>query len=997
MSRLRSLPTALASSGALAVWLGLCPRLEAQAGLTGGSFEGTVRSEAGLGLDGATVTLIASSGGLARTGTTDDGGRYRIAALALDTYLLRVEHEGFHPLVRDGVRLGVGQVLVVDVTLALARSETVSVQVEGRGSGNEGAAVAARVGETPIERLPANGRDYVSFSLLTPGVVSERTPPTGSTTSSGLSFAGQRARSNHIMVDGFDNDDSFTGAMAASFSQEAVREFQVLVAAAPAEFGHAAGGIVNTVTRSGTKDWHGSAFFFLRDRALNAKEHFEQFDVFGNSIDAPKAPFHQDQWGATLGGPLRQQRTFAFLSFERRDAEASNVVTIDPGVAAALEEAGFPVTLGSAPYLQATWSALARVDHVFAPEHRLAVRTHVSHRTNENVEPFGGIVARSHGAVQQRTDWGIALAATDVIGAGWLNEARLQVLRGDQAISALDPLCGGPCRDVHQGGPEVTIPGLAIVGRQLNTPQLRGNVDLQLADTLTRTVGAHTLKAGFDFDYVWRDGGLAQDFGGRYIFTALPAIPGLVPRPLTALEAFEQGLPALYFQGYGSTTASGRSHLLSLFMQDRWRFRRSLTIEAGLRYQRYALGLQPVTVSNVGGTTLTYEVPDRGDLAPRLSVTYDPAGRGRTILRGSFGLFHEDPLLITALVTEIVNGRTLRLLRASLPLSAQAWQSPDHQLPEPSSPYPRFVQVAGPDYNVAYSRQVSIGWTQELGRGLMLSVDGLAVRGRGLIGNVDYNPLVPGLGPGRRPNDREGQAGTSSSVNQFLNYGEGWYRALVLSLHKRMGHGFEAQASYTLADADDTVSDLVGQVNVTEDPGSGRNPRDPTGPPLEFDPSSFRGPSAVDQRHRFVLSVLGQLPWRLRPSAIVTLGSGRPYTALSGVDSNGDGLTVSDRARRNPQDAATRVQRNGELLPGYATVDARLARVFALPRHTSLEVLVEGFNIFNRVNYSEVNNVFGPGAFPGQPQRDSAGRVSYGLMTKAYAPRQVQVAARLSF
>jgi hypothetical protein len=848
-----------------------------------------------------------------------------------------------------------------------------------------------------IEGLPANGRDFVAFSLLTPGVVAERAPPTGPTTSSGLSFAGQRARSNHVMVDGFDNDDVYTGAVAASFSQEAVREFQVLAASAPAEFGHASGGTVNTVTKSGTNEWHGSAFFFLRDRALNSKERFEKYDVLGNPIDAPKAPFHQDQWGATLGGPIRKDRTFAFLSLERLDADASNFVTIDDGTAAALEASGFPVELGSVPYAQGTWSGLLKLDHGFAPDHRVTVRAHLSDRTNENVEPFGGIVARSRGAVQLRTDWGVAVAASDVFDSGWLNEARLQVLSGSQAVYGLDPRCGGACRDVDQGGPEVTLPGLAVVGRQLNTPQIRRNLDLQVADTLTRAVGRHTVKAGFDLDLVWRDGEFAQDFGGRYVFTAIPAIPGVSAGPLTSLEAFEAGLPALYVQGYGTTTASGRSRLVSVFAQDRFRPTSRLAVEAGLRYQRYALGIPPVAVSDLGGATYVFEVPDRGDLAPRLSFSFDPTGTGRNSVRGSYGVFHEDPLLAVAFVTDFVNGRTVRLLRGGLPLAAEAWRSPGHRLPLPSSPFPSVVQVASPGFRVPYSRQLSIGWTQALGRDVTLSVDGLAVRSHRLIGVVDYNPLLPALGPGRRPNDSGDQAGTSASVNQFNSVDRGWYRGLVVAVRKRPSHGFEALASYTLSEAEDTSSDMFGQANIAEDPGFGRDPHDREGPPLGFDTGPSRGPSAVDQRHRFVLSALGRLPWGLQLSGILTVGSGRPFTALSGVDSNGDGVAATDRARRDPQDAASRVGRNAERLPGTATLDARLSRSIALSRDASLEMMVEAFNLFDRVNYSEVNNVFGPGAFPEEPQRDSAGRVTYGRYTRAYPPRQVQLAARFSF
>jgi Carboxypeptidase regulatory-like domain len=193
------------------VLLMLAAPASAQTGLTGGAVQGTVRSETGQPLGDVTVSLVAESTGITRMVVTDAEGGYRLAALPLGTYRLRVERKGFRPLERDGLTPAVGQVLVVDVSLALARSETVSVHHEGTASGNEGASVAARVGERPIEALPAHGRDFVAFSLLTPGVTAERTPPTGPTTSSGLSFAGQRARANHVMVDGFDNDDAYTG------------------------------------------------------------------------------------------------------------------------------------------------------------------------------------------------------------------------------------------------------------------------------------------------------------------------------------------------------------------------------------------------------------------------------------------------------------------------------------------------------------------------------------------------------------------------------------------------------------------------------------------------------------------------------------------------------------------------------------------------------------------------------------------------------------------
>src|SRR5262249_54452185 len=155
--------------------------------------------------------------------------------------------------------------------------------------------------------------------------------------------------------------------------------------------------------------------------------------------------------------------------------------------------------------------------------------------------------------------------------------------------------------------------------------------------------------------------------------------------------------------------------------------------------------------------------------------------------------------------------------------------------------FPSTVQVAGPGFRVPDARQLSLGWAQQLGRDTTLTVDLLDVRTRNLVGVVDYNPLVPALGRGRRPDDRAGQSGTSTSSFQFTNSGDGWYRGLVVGVRKRMSHGFEALVSYTLSEAEDTVSDMFGQANIAEDPGLGRDPGDRAGLPVGFDPSSFRG------------------------------------------------------------------------------------------------------------------------------------------------------------
>jgi hypothetical protein len=215
------------------------------------------------------------------------------------------------------------------MSVAVAREE-VTVVADSPLVDPRQTAVSSVVRQQQVEDLPIDGRNFMSFTVITPGVTTDRTPQQGATGTSGLSFTGQRGRSNNIMVDGLDNNDPTVGAVRATFSQEAIREFQVLTNSYSAEFGKAAGGVVNIVTKSGTNELRGTAFGYYRDEALNARDHFERFDPFGNPIAREKAPFRQAQWGGVFGGPVRRDGTFFFGSFERLAVDVNNFVTIDP-------------------------------------------------------------------------------------------------------------------------------------------------------------------------------------------------------------------------------------------------------------------------------------------------------------------------------------------------------------------------------------------------------------------------------------------------------------------------------------------------------------------------------------------------------------------------------------------------------------------------------------------------------------------------------------------
>ena len=474
----------------------------AQARLTGADLEGVVKDESGDVLADAAVTIANSDTAVARTIETDGHGRFRAPALPLGRYSITIDRAGFATLRREGLVLVLGESARLELTMKVAAvEEAVTVVAETPVVDAGHTAVSTVVSQEQVQNLPINGRNFLSFTVMTPGVTTDRTPQQGALATSGLSFTGQRGRSNNITVDGFDNNDPTVGAVRATFSQEAVREFQVLTNSYSAEFGKAAGGVVNIVTRSGTNDVRGTAFGYYRDEALNAKDHFERFDPFGNPLDREKAPFGQVQWGGVLGGPIRKAKTFFFGSFERLAVEANNFVNIDPHAATVLGANGFPVELGHVPYEIRTTDVLGKIDHQFSPTSALVVRANVGTVLNENVEPFGGLVARSRGAVLLRDDVSIAVSHTHVFGRV-VNEARIQFARQDFSVQSLDPTCGGPCETDDSGGPTLELPGVASVGRQRFTPQLRKNDRYQLTETVSFAAGGHSFKAGVDANYL---------------------------------------------------------------------------------------------------------------------------------------------------------------------------------------------------------------------------------------------------------------------------------------------------------------------------------------------------------------------------------------------------------------------------------------------------------------------------------------------------------------
>jgi hypothetical protein len=978
----------------------------AQSRSTSADLVGTVTDESGAVLPGATVTATNLDTNLQRVVVSGADGRFDVLALPPATYRVRAELVGFSPHVFEGVELRLGSLISLEVTLRVAGvEEKVTVAAESPLLNLQQAVIANVVSAPQIERLPINGRSFISFSLITPGVIADRMPFQGATATSGLSFGGQRARSNNVTVDGLDNNDDVVGSVRATFSQEAVREFQVMAQSYSAEFGKASSGVVNIVTKSGTNVPSGSLFGYFRDDALNAKEYFEKFEPSGLAIDLPKAPYSQKQYGGVFGGPVKKDHTFFFGAFERLDADANNFVTIDdttnvvvPGqpprtAARILRDAGFAFDTGHVPYNVTANQSVVKLDHNIRSTQTLSFRYSYADGYNENTEPWGGLVAKSRGALMDNRDHMFAASYQAVLSSQTVNELRFQIAARDQKVLPLDPTCISICDKPDEGGPTVEIGGVAQVGRHRVNPQLRPSRRYQVLDTLSYQSGRHYWKAGFDFNVIEHpDQVLPLHFGGRYIFTPLPAIPGVLPAPISGIQAFALGLPAAYVQGYGDPYVTYTNSDLAGFVQDSWRLNTRITLQAGVRYQTQFWPERSFTVPGYGAYAVS---GDRNNVAPRVGLSWDVPGQSATSLHVAYGVYFDNVISAAYGVADIIDGTPagVQTLVARFPQSLPAWNAPGRRLPQSAvGSFPSLMFALDPDLQTSYAHQFSAGVDRVLGQ-MTLSANVAYIRGLDQIGTIDYNPLVPALGAGRRPEDVDGRAGTSASILQYTSYGDTWYRGLSLVARRRFTGRAQFLASYVLSKAEDTSSDFQS-FYIPQNNGAGRDPNNKAGLPVGFDSKAERGPSQQDQRHRFVFSGWYEAPAGIQISGIVNVGSGVPFNILAGTDLNGDGdggNFPSDRARRTAGDPSSALSRNFGRLPAEATVDIRVSRRFPLRRTVTVEPIFEVFNLFNRANFTDVNNVFGVGTYPSAPSS------TYGQFLRAAPPRQAQLAARLLF
>ena len=712
--------------------------------MAAGDLHVTVKDPRGNLVTNATVTARNLAKGLVRTANGDGEGGYSARQLPPGTYSVTVDATGFSGILNTGVAITVGGLVELPVTLSVATGkEVVEVSSQAELVETSRSSTTDTIGQRRIDNLPINGRNYINFTLTDSQVVRDNAPNTGAAPTSGLNMSGQRARSNLVNVDGADATDNSTNGVRSTVSQEAVQEFQIITNSYAAEYGRASGGVVNIITRSGSNDFHGDVYGYLRNRNFQAVNPFST---------VPDPAYTRVQAGVAFGGAIKKDKTFYYFAYEvtrRHETGFSSIgqgnfglspfdasaffgapagsvnlqltpdqiaflanpavdatVAVSPAYAGEVGQylglvgassgmavngawplgltggcpglSGFPTScnpttepcfvpgsyqtltsqMGNFPVFEGTSLYSLRLDQNLGANHRLTFRGNVSPSTVTGIEVSGedqpfGQNAYSRTSQQTYRDVAGVFQDTWTIGNNKVNEFRFQYARRGLSYFYNTQIPGG-------SDPAVNIPGYAYFGREPYSFIQRVEQRYQFTDNFSWTVGRHNMKFGGDLNYLPLTATFTVNYGGVYDFgtfgaaslgfvnpdpTALPNFPDLSP-----VQSYGAGLPGDFVQGIGSPSDSFKNIPIGVFWQDSWRVSPTVTLNYGLRYD---VEIPPKFTAPQGLALPAYNLlglqkgiqTDKNNFQPRIGIAWDPRGDGKTVVRASYGLFYDHPLL----------------------------------------------------------------------------------------------------------------------------------------------------------------------------------------------------------------------------------------------------------------------------------------------------------------------------------------------------------------
>jgi hypothetical protein len=1019
---------------------------------TTATLAGHIFDPSGGALPGTVVTVRQVETGLQRSVTADAQGRYSLAALPPGTYEIRAELSGFRPLLRRGVTLTIGEAAVVDLKMTVGGvAEEVTVVAQTSPVNTRSGELSYLVDAQTIEELPLNGRNFTDLALLQPSVVAFPHRDGGSVVAHGLGMSvnGQDPRANVYLLDGTLLNDMTNGpagsAAGTALGMETVQEFRVQTNAYSAEYGRMSGGQINVLTKAGTNDIRGSVYEFHRNDALDAKNYF---DVNG------KPPFTRNQFGGAAGGPLRRDKIFYFVGVEALREDLGKTITStvpdenahrglipDPAQPGSLLNVG--VNAGVLPYLNEyplpNGRNLGDGTALYNFQFNQTLReTFIQGRVDYNAGNDHQLFAR------YTVDDADQYLPTDFpqFPRSFLSRNQFFTAEYRQVLSsrALSTYRAGYSRtrvgqdvEANTSTPLAPfVPGREYVGNidigGINRFGTQSSVDVRF---LQQVLALH-------YDTVFTSGRHLFRFGGigeRYLQDMVNPTFSLGTYSFANVRAFLENR-ATSFIGLtpqGEFDRYWRFWLIGGYAQEEFQISSRLTLNGGLRYEFMTMprdinGRDSALINMTDRTASVgqlYEGPDYNNLSPRVGVAWDVTGDGRTSLRGAYGVYFNTNSSQNLIVTVTNPPTTPRVVFAN-----------------PTFPNPPFDRTSGLsirpiqwDVETPRLQVWNVNVQRELWGGMSATVGYAGSRGTNLLRSNDVNTAAPTTGadglpffPANAP--RQNTAWTTIELKS--SDGDSWYNALILEARRRWADGFMVQSSYTWSKSEDTTQASTFFSDAT----NGTTSAFP-----EYIPDYNKGLSDFHAAHNWVTNFSYDLPWGRsltgvagallngwRFSGIVNIRSGGPLTLF--VQNNrsrsqwqpslGPGIgrdrpsyapgfgpdnsvTGDPDAWFNP--AAFRLQPAGTfgdtgrgdfVGPNLRTVDVSFAKDTAWSRLGDggrVEVRLEVFNIFNRVNFGPPQLIAFAGAADNEAPLASLGRVR-STVTSA---RQMQLGVRVRF
>jgi hypothetical protein len=1035
----------------LALGFILSSHLNAQ-GVTSGTVTGTVTDAAGAVVPSASVQVKNLATGQTQQAATDGQGRYTLADLPIGNYEAQAAAQGFRTTVRRGITLTVGAQAVVDFALQVGQSQqTVTVEAEVSQVDTLSTAVASHVEEKQINDLPLNGRNFTDLVALVPGVA------TGSQVGNGgnnllygvqnnFSVSGSRAEGQAYLLDntdiqGFWNHGSGSGVMGTTLGIEAIEEFSVLTNTYSAQFG-GNGAVVNAASKAGTNGFHGSAYEYFRNSALDARNFFD-----GSSVP----PFRQNQFGGSLGGPIKKDKLFFFVNDEELirslgqtvvanvpDAAAHQGIVngvqyqINPSIKPILDLYPIPATsangVGTVSEVDSTTGnenyLLARVDYNLSSKDSLFVR-YVRDFGDTTLPFLGSPLPPRWPEVGSTRNQFATVEYRRVISPTVVNLARFSFTRTRETDVQQHPnqtpaLNFFPERGQNGG---VNITGLASIGTSIFAPLLEVQNKFPVSDDVIWSHGAHSLRFGGLFSRIQSNFQQQGWWGGFYTFPSM--------------ANFLQGIPSLFQgpePGLTDSYRDFREFEIDGYIHDEWKALPKLTINVGLRYEFVT---NPTTNVHPLKTLInppfgTFEQvpnvfrsnPSTRNFDPRIGIAYDPFGDHKTSIRAGFGIFY-NPIQARSYASGYYFNPPYALAFILFP-----------QFPNPfPGALPPPAQLVGVDYNTTvtpHMYQWNFNIQRQLFEATSLTVGYVGSRGLHLYGARDINPVLPtvvngqtvygiprGLTNSCPPPNPASCAGIGSNprlnpagaaLSSEAPVADSNYHSLQVGLNRRFSHGLQTQLSYTWSKCMDDASGTYGLEGGI-----------PWSVPLNG--SYDHGRCLFDRPQVFRLSGVYAFPfqknilvkgWQMSGNLVAQSGS--PWNVIVGFDQSGNGVA---NQRPNLVEDANQIkigavnhwadpagfslpapgtfgnlQRDFLSGPGILTFDYSVTKETPITEKARVQFRAEFFNLFNHANFSlPLASVFVQGVNGGASVNPTFGKIT----STTTSSRQIQLALKILF